>query len=204
VPETNNYIPWPTIFCPDAWIRGKDYPAPGVDLEFYEYYNGADLWGCGGNHLVGDEQQWREGCLSTDPVPEYDPLTLCPVECDCVVIPPVVCEFCPGGAYEQYRLTITGATGIHVIWNGTWPLEYLGECAWQGPGPVGSLGVSLTLSFSGDVPPKTELTIFGGQVGGDFNYFTVSETACLGPAWTMDRIAGAGTLPLTALLEITP
>jgi len=135
VPETNAWLPWPTIFCPDFWIRNETYPLPGVVLDEYIYYNGADVWHCDGANLVGNRQQWEEGCLTTDPVPEYDPVTLCPVACECgPVIPPnpihFDCGYCPAGAYTRYRFTIAGATGTAAPYNGTWVLEWQGGCDW--------------------------------------------------------------------------
>jgi len=190
-------LPFATIFGPNVWLWGRSIPLPGFDLDEHSYYNGQDKWHCDGQEFLGDEQQWREGCLTTDPVPEYNPLTLCPAKCNCG--PAIIdsCPSCPDGSYDTYKVTFSGAIGAAAFWNGTWDLPYNPSgtipCRWRYDGPE-----QLDLIF----PDALAITLIG-NLPDVWSYRLDKEPGCLEEEYVLNlQFDASGLMPATAKVHI--
>jgi len=80
--EERPCFPWPTCFVFDQWLESNGQPDefPGFE-HAYQYYNGFDDWHFTGDKFSGTEEQWANGCLTTDLV-EVNPDTGQPTCCD--------------------------------------------------------------------------------------------------------------------------
>lgn len=197
-------LPHATIFAPSQWQRGEFFPLPGINYLEYSYFNGEDDWGCPADSFVGSAEQWERGPLTTDPVPEYNEESKCPVSCGCV--PPsdnpviTTCENCPDGAWTYYLVTVEGAVGGAAEWNGTWLATYEAFCGWFSPGPNEDWGVMLEFSSFLD-PPSKEVFLLFADADGDTSYFTGGFPNCVDGPWTVNFEAGNPDFPATVVVE---
>jgi len=187
--------PYPTIFAPLQWDRGEYYPLPGIDYLEYSYYDGEDVWNCPATSLIGSAEQWREGALSTDPVPEYNEDTDCPVSCGCLGSGLVfTCTHCPAGAAEVRTVTFSGLVGVMAVYNGTWALSYTSACNWNYE------DASRGLNFGFNTPTQASLQCYRPPFTLDATYLGAVAISCTGPN-TMPLSAGNPQFPLSITVD---
>jgi len=195
VDDSRPTIPYATVFFPVQWERGRYLPFPGINYLEYSYYNGVDQWGCPGTSFLGNAEQWREGASITDPVPEYNEDTLCPVSCGCTFL------VGPCGTFPtippKYRLIIAGCSGSKAGFNGTWELPYISGCQWELFIPAAGDHVDVFVFKDG--PDNIILALVGLNVD-DGEYTVTGPSNPVGP-FVAPKTVGGVLFPPTIIVE---
>lgn len=226
VPKTNTNLALDNHFYSRIWEREEDIPDPvGEQFRPHPWRGGLPPHAVSTGGLCGTPDQWRDGCLVSDPLPALWPGTLIPV---CCQPPPPVLMGGVGIGGKLFASASSGATDCSecsvapLVWkctvsgvtngtcfnascdaiNGTCDLSYQGGCIWQGvqsPAVIGCLGA-----------PGFDIELFSTSGAWFIAVTFVGNLALVGPTFdclgpnTFVGVASLGYCDGTVTVQISP